>query len=430
MALKSILYLFLFILGVFYSFKKPSWGIITFILMTFIRPEKVTYWQLVPFRLPFVISLILLFIFFYRMSRLRELKYEKKFMLFFLLFIMGAYISCFDAVWDVDYSVKFATVLLKIFLFCFLMVKFIQDEQDVERIINAIMIGAGFLAIWGVEQYFRGNVRLEYVGGGNFDESNGLASLYVQILPLFIALFFGAVKYRYSLLIKILSLVMIVFFLAGTVCTESRAAFLGLVLSIGNYLFRKKQFIYIVAIVVLAGAFYFVAKSVPGYMDRIDVENMQEDKGADRLLIWEAAYRIFKENPINGVGQQNFKFIARYYIEGETARSRDSLFDAHNTFILIMVEGGLMQLVPFLVMIFIFYKTTGWLIKNRDKFSDRLLLERVYAIEAGMTAWLITNLFHSQSITENFYWYLCLPLVIKSLIAQQKNEAIYEIAKV
>jgi hypothetical protein len=63
-------------------------------------------------------------------------------------------------------------------------------------------------------------------------------------------------------------------------------------------------------------------------------QTIQEDRGSERLEIWQGAMKAFRENPIIGVGCDNFKVaVNRYY--GEE-------FLAHSIYIGTLVELGIL----------------------------------------------------------------------------------------
>src|SRR5690606_33276668 len=69
----------------------------------------------------------------------------------------------------------------------------------------------------------------------------------------------------------------------------------------------------------------------------------------DRLYIWSAAVRMIAENPLTGVGGGNFPFVyADYRPEGDR---RTTVSFAHNLFLHVLAEYGVIGLVPFALMI-------------------------------------------------------------------------------
>jgi len=311
-------------------------------------------------------------------------------------------------------SFNYNIVMMKIWVFTFLMTRTINTTKKFNWFIIVNLIGIGFLSIWGFQQHFLGNVRLEEVGGGNYASSNSLAAAVVQFVPVFVALSFVK-KWRYKIILLLVSITMI----GVIVFTESRAAFVGAAIAGLILMLRsKKSFQFVIITLLIIGAFYYVAINVAGYTERVSPGSMEKEKYSERVILWKAAWNIAKDHPVTGVGLQNFQFYSARYIKEELGAERVSFSrgDAHNTFLLILAEGGFGAFFLLLLMIFIFFKDIRSLRKifnNNSEYTHLLI-----GIEAGMVAFLFANMFHSMAYMENFYWFLFLPSILKSIIHQ------------
>src|SRR5690606_5691829 len=106
------------------------------------------------------------------------------------------------------------------------------------------------------------------------------------------------------------------------VIANSRGAFLGLI-TIGLmilWLFKAQRTRKLVALGVLAGiAFSFATESqierLFSVFDATAAE--QRDNSSQlRLLFWGLAFKLFLENPLVGVGPNNFPYYAGFMLEG------------------------------------------------------------------------------------------------------------------
>ena len=77
----------------------------------------------------------------------------------------------------------YANEIGKLFLFCCLMVLAVDNKEKLFRYENAMLFSIFFLGLWGIEQHFRGNERLEGLGGHAFPDTNGIAALFVLYFP-------------------------------------------------------------------------------------------------------------------------------------------------------------------------------------------------------------------------------------------------------
>lgn len=414
MALKSILYMVLWLGGIVLTFRRPFYGALMFAVMTFIRPEVLSYGELKPLRLALVTSLFILSVFLLKFQTFRPLRFERKIIGPMVAFALAAYLSAGVAVLDKSIAFTYATDFLKIIIFCYILAKVIQDFDDLELFFTCVIIGSSFLAVWGFEQHFRGNPRLERVGGGNYNDTNGLATMFTQMLPLYIsvALSPGKGPFGYKKLWRVFGIVMSGVALADIVFTQSRGAFLGIAGAAVSFLVLKGKIRYVALIGIAAVAFVIVGRNIPGYMDRISIESMQESKGADRFAIWNASLKSFKDRPILGAGQHNFRYLCIYYIDNPEGFRRVS--DPHNIFLLFLADGGILQLGSFLLILWFFYVQSFRAIKVFKKEGMELWANRAIGVQCGMTGLLISDLFHSNAYQENMWWFFLVPAMMLS----------------
>ncbi len=412
---KAILYLLLVILSLPMILRNPINGLFVFVAMNYIRPETLSYHELAPFHLPMVVAVITLVAFLvHAKSRLKFSGYQN---IIFFLFVLTQLHSTLYAPGP-DLSFYYNTVMMKIWIFTFLMTRMIDTVKKFNWFLIINLIGISFLSVWGFEQHFRGNIRLEEVGGGNFTDSNTLAAAIVQFMPILAALSFKKTG-KHKIILMIISLIMV----AAVVFTESRAAYLGIIIAGLILLLRfKKSFQLIAVSSLLLGTFYFAAINTEGYLDRTSLDSMQREKWSDRVHLWEAAWEVAKIRPLTGIGQQNFSFFSKDVIEQKIGAQAyfDYRGDAHNTFLLILAEGGFISFFFFLLMICLFFKDL-WAVRKMLK-SNTEFFYLLSGMEAGMVAFLFTNWFHSMSIMENLYWFLFLPAILKSIILHQKYD--------
>ena len=208
MAYKTILYLFLILLSLPKIWQDPVNGIFVFVIMTYIRPEVISYDQLVPFRLPLVISVFTLIAYLLQNKNRVNVNYRSSLNIIFFLFVLTQINSTFSFAKANSISFNYNIVMMKIWVFTFLMTRMINTTKKVNWFITANLIGIGFLSIWGFQQHFLGNIRLEDVGGGNYANSNSLAAAVVQFVPVFIALSFVK-KLRAKIILLFVGLIMV-----------------------------------------------------------------------------------------------------------------------------------------------------------------------------------------------------------------------------
>jgi len=421
--LRGILYLMLVAFGLILTIRKPFNGIITYCLMNMLRPELFSYGALITFKLHTLVYIIILISIFVNIKSIIEnFKIRSPIIIFLFLMLFFQFLSSFGATYQ-DYSLAYNKELAKILLFCFLMAGLTKTEQDLNKLFIAFMIGSGLLALWGFKQHFGWNARLEGIGGGSTDTSNGIALLFLLFMPLFL--------YRAlspNRIVKLISLAMSGVFLAVVVFTQSRSAFVGLIV-MAFYVFTQvkikkniRGFFLLLAIPI----FFYAAQSTSfrgeSYIERI--QNMV-DKGMDvdqsasgRKDIWHAAWLMFKDNVLWGVGQKHYKFKAISYMNQNVQQSYQNLgktvVDAHNTFLLILAEGGIFALVFFLLAIF-YYFLELWRIKRMYKQQDNKVYNMAVFLEGSMIGFIFCGMAHSYGKVEYIYWFLTIPIILKNV---------------
>lgn len=132
------------------------------------------------------------------------------------------------------------------------------------------------------------------------------------------------------------------------------------------------------------------------------------DSGIIRLLVWDGAISIWKNNPIFGSGLETYAYA--YYQYRPAAHNLTSewkfLYNkAHNEYLNYLATTGTVGIVTYLSMIggFLFF-SARYLLKKRNKLSEKDFL--VMALLAGYGTILLTNFFGFSVVMINILFYL------------------------
>lgn len=136
---------------------------------------------------------------------------------------------------------------------------------------------------------------------------------------------------------------------------SSRAAFLTIIFlllyAISKQLFLKRYVLFsIIFLVALASAFVAYKHTRLGQtIQNINSENREKPKD-ERIILWENAWELVKDKPLfgYGIGDAIFVMIDKHKETGFDAGAEKQL-DAHNQFLEIMLQSGLLGLIPFLL---------------------------------------------------------------------------------
>jgi O-antigen ligase len=112
-----------------------------------------------------------------------------------------------------------------------------------------------------------------------------------------------------------------------------------------------------------------------------------EDTWNGRWSLWQGGLDVFTSHPVLGVGEGNFAEAAMKYSESVQAHSahKDEVAGvAHNTFLGVASQLGLVGLILFLGVLFFAFKTAAPLAR-RSGLGAGILLGLIVSMIAGMT---------------------------------------------
>jgi len=305
-------------------------------------------------------------------------------------------------------SVKeFPLLLAGPFLY-FVVINNINDERQINRILNVVIVIGSLFGIYGILQYqgidlsfWKGNVGRQAVFG-LFGNVNYFAEYLIAILPLAVSLFlvtpFKSNKFRKLLLfIGILAM-------GGTLLlTFTRGSYLGLGVSLifmfslfltckGESFIKenKRIFIFILLIIILAGLLFTIPNPlskegtyISKIKARVSIASIQKEfTSGRRMAIWKFTSMMIKDRPLLGSGIGTFKYNSlRYQAEFFSQGDNRSLYpygiahEAHNEYLHFWAELGIIGLGIFLWMVIAyFYYGLKFLKKIKNNYSQGMLI--------------------------------------------------------
>lgn len=152
--------------------------------------------------------------------------------------------------------------------------------------------------------------------------------------------------------------------ICAIVVTSSRGGFLGLVAVVGLILlFSKKPVRNILLSVVLAGS---IGGAVLSFMpdeyvsDMKTITDKQNSTRNLRFLHWTTAWEIFKDNPVIGVGPQNYPWtssgyfhLSPFFKEGSRGRAGRQ---SHSLYFTLIPEMGMVGILIYLALTISFFR--------------------------------------------------------------------------
>ena len=306
--------------------------------------------------------------------------------------------------------------MLHYFVFFALAVFFLKTEKDWKRIFGCslvaacLMIGYGILGNFGVPtiigSYASGTPPTGWLAkltSGRFQGSLG-NSAYVDAYLLFSMFFaaylwianrasskFGAARHwGYGILMA----VFVFFFVIG----QTRGAFLGLGAGILVFLvslvfsknrMMRKVSLAVLGVLIVLGAAGFAVRN-QSWVQNIPAGRLLQISTSDataqtRFWVWGAAWKGFLDRPVLGWGNENFTtvfdqyFNPNFYTPGVQT---ETWFDrAHSVFFDYLAEIGILGLLSYLAIFFVFYME---FIKSERRRSGKGGSEIAPVIERGL----------------------------------------------
>lgn len=224
-----------------------------------------------------------------------------------------------------------------------------------------------------------------------------------------------------------------VLFAAAIALTFVRAAWLSVALLLNYYLlvFRKRRgsvdLIIILFFFICIGAAVIVTTDIGRLVTQriVTITDMKYVANYDRLERWQAAYYMWLDNPYFGVGWGAYPDVYYDYIPQGYSFSHKTRMGAHNLYLELMAEVGIVGLILYLAMIYVFFRRA---IKLQRAAQDPI--QKVFLI--GMQGAMVTYLFHafvnnlgpSDKISITFWFMLGMIPAMESLVyADQKAPA-------
>ncbi|WP_291727671.1 O-antigen ligase family protein [Bernardetia sp.] len=157
-----------------------------------------------------------------------------------------------------------------------------------------------------------------------------------------------------------LSSILLGIYLSQTRSAYAATAFIGLFYVL--YFLLHLRFLYVAVVIIVLGSigsitYYKYSILNPDNFGSNPKEQSwrdltKTDSQAERLLMWEKTLSMIKENPILGVGFQNWKYqIPKYSLEGLRSEKNElNVQRPHNDFLWIAAESGIITLFIYLLM--------------------------------------------------------------------------------
>lgn len=324
---------------------------------------------------------------------------------------------------DITLASFYILMLLQALLLYMYIIYAIRMRKDVRFVVVMLLVGlalqglimiavrfTGFeLDIASVSTRIHGDFGLR--GGGTIGSPNGAAGYLVLLLAPALGVLLG----RWGWQLKWLAAFAFGLGLVALLITQSRGGWAAFAVSVALFYalaWYRGWLSPKVHLAALAVLLLFAAVS----QDDIATRLSADDRGAaySRVPLMRLAFQIIQDNPLLGVGANNFAVVLKQYVTPEF--SREWIYTVHNQFLLVWAETGFVALAAFLWFLATVLRR-GWRVwKLGDPLLSPLVLSFAVAIVGHMvhmsvdifngrphvqTLWLIAGLITAISNIKN-----------------------------
>ncbi len=339
-----------------------------------------------------------------------------------------------------DWSLRKLLFLFSVFPIYFAGVYLINNREKLISIAKAIVLGGTLAAVLGIGQFFfqfifglekvykiwADHVIVPFLGK-NFSEAvlqnpswlvNISRETYLRATATFpdphMFSFFLGIVIAFVLVLLLTEKRKVLYGLALSVLlvadglTFSRSGYLGIVagaIFLVVFFWKKMRLrgkVLFLSVCFLAGL--FLATPNPVSVRYVSIFNLKEGSNKGRLEIWERTSEIIKEKPLLGVG------IGNYPLEIKPTAAYREPFYAHNTYLDIAAETGVLNAFIWLGVLFFFWRS----FKQKAQ-KDRLFLGLAFGVVVFAVQSLAETALYSPII-------LALFLILLSLDNIKENE--------
>jgi O-antigen ligase len=284
----------------------------------------------------------------------------------------------------------------------------VKDKRQMEFLLIAMMISF----LWSMKN-FHGNVAqretTQYIEGlrnsmgQDFGNSNGRAAFAAQC-TLFLVAVFGSI---HSLRVRVVVVFLVAAGLYSVLFSYSRGAWLGFACGILYLGVTRMRWFLLAGLLVVPFAGALLPRAVIQRATMTYQEGELDTSSADRLEIWQHAFKTSLADPILGVGFDCYHF---YRVEEE-----DELLDTHNMYVKAYVETGIVGLLCLVGFFFTAFRLGHRLAKMA---TDPFYRALGAGFAAYMVSVIVTNMFGDRwtYIDLSAFTWILLALVVQGML--------------
>ncbi len=296
----------------------------------------------------------------------------------------------------------------------------LKEQTYIDRLLLVIIIVGTAMALYGILQYFgidfefwAGNIARNQVFG-LFGNVNYFAEFMILPLALSLGLFFS----REKIFNRIFLLIALIIMGIALLLTFTRGSLLAIAVTIpvliffyyqsaaselGKKHYRRFAFYFLILVIVAAALLYIPhplnqkGSTLGNLRERVTIESLTSGSSIlRRVAIWKFTWMMIEERPLLGsgigtYGYQSLPYQAEFFAQGNNRDIYPHGFavQAHNEYLQMWAEMGIIGLLLFLGIIFTYYRN---IFINFRKMGEKGKAITI-SLAGGVTAVLVDALF-------------------------------------
>ncbi len=260
-----------------------------------------------------------------------------------LLFFLWNFVSVFWSP-DSESTIQRIKTYSQIFLLMLIFWEVFQKPENLMAGLQAYVYGSYILIASTIYNYINGNIAVAYEGRYSATGVNAvdLTLILMMGLPVAMQLFFAAGQNKKGMILKLINLAYIPLAIFSIILTGSRTSLIA-VIPFGIYLvgtqqikFDRKILVFIILLVSLLAMLPFIPQAITARLGTLGSSIEAGDLGG-RVELWLQAIQVFSNHPFLGLGSGTL----------------DSAIGsaAHNTFVSVATETGIIGFVLFITVL-------------------------------------------------------------------------------
>ncbi len=308
---------------------------------------------------------------------------------------------------------------LRQILIFYLVINSMETSRYTQRLLVTVMISISVVACIGLFGYFEGSL----IKGGratSYFGSFGRAAFFTSmILPIALGRFLCSKK-----VVRTLSLFVLLLCMGFMIVTMSRGAWISSLLAVSILAALKdRRMLVLLLIGVISAPWFLPANVIDRATTIISVfEFSGNETFGDRFWLWKSAVEMIRDNFFLGSGHGN-RIFQMLYPDYMDSRSTGIIFEnAHNLYLQIAVESGIIGLSAFLLLIgFII----GIILKILRHKPDPLVEGQILGIAGSFAVFLIFSFttFRYENEIGVLFWALtgCVVAIYREIFLRREK---------